>query len=399
MGKICFLCTGIDGKGGLERVVSNLANQFCINDYEITFAILNNHCEEFFYTFNDKIKFDFLPELSYKKNNIFLRIFGKILRNTKIRLIHDDNLREFIYFNVKRKKILEKYLETGEYDYVIAIGCEMSLFLSAINRNNIKSKLIGWHHNSIEAYFSEKGKYCYGMKELAFKLYKNLDKLIVLTKNDKSKYEKGGLRNCETIYNPLSFTKTEILYEFQGKKDILFVGRLEWKQKGLDYLIDVIELINKKMLKYKWNFIIVGDGTDGKKFRKIIKEKKLQNNIKFIGYTNKVEQYYKKASILINTSRWEGFGLVITEAMQYGLPVIAFNTDGPMEIINDSQNGFIIPKFDTKLFSNKIMYLIENNEKRKEFSINSIKRAEDFKMENIFIKWENMLKELKKIEC
>lgn len=386
---ICILCFGISGNGGLERVVCNLANEFCNNDYKVTICVCKGDYENCNYTLDSRIVFHSFNEILYKNNNFFCRCIGKFFRKTNIKLLYDEIIKKKIYFPQKRVNLLEEYLEKNNYDSVIAIGCELSILLSCINRRKIKTQLIGWHHNSYFAYFEEKGKYCCGMSKLAFNSYSNLDKLVLLTKKDQKIYEKNGVKNSTYIYNPLSFTsdaKSSI-----NNRNIIFVGRLEWRQKGLDYFIKIVNEVFKENICDNWKIIIAGDGPDSKRLKKYILHKKLNDKIIFLGKVSNIKDYYKKSDILLNTSRWEGFGLVITEAMECGVPVISFDTDGPNEIISNGIDGYLIEKYNINEFSNRIIELIKDEKKRKQFSIQAIKKANKFKINKIFEKWEELI--------
>lgn len=390
MKKICFLCPGLSQNGGLERVVCNLANQFSLNGYEVTLTVLNKKNKGIYFEINNKIKLEYLNELQYKNNGIIRRMIGKILIRHKESFLKNPELRKEIFFPKKRRKGLEKYLKEKKFDIVIAVAVEMTELISCINTENINTLIIGWQHNSFNAYFEEKNKYSYGMEKFIKKYYLNLDKLVLLTKKDKEKYEKIGIKKCTYIYNPLSFTserKAKVI-----NHNIIFVGRLVWEQKGLDYLIRIMDIIINKYNQKKWNFIIVGDGKDKDKMKEKINKLKLDNNVKFIGNTNNVKEYYLESSICINTSRWEGFGLVITEAMECGVPVVAFENDGPNEIIVNGLNGYIIPKFNIDEFANKLYILMNNIELRKKMSKKSIIYMEKFKLKKIFYTWDKLIK-------
>ena len=91
---------------------------------------------------------------------------------------------------------------------------------------------------------------------------------------------------------------------------------------------------------------IVGDGPDFNMVNQMIEEQGLKSIVRMVGKSSKVEQYYVTADAFLHTSNYEGFGVVIVEAMSYGVPVIAFENAGPNEIIHNGVDGFIIPKYD-----------------------------------------------------
>ncbi len=144
--------------------------------------------------------------------------------------------------------------------------------------------------------------------------------------------------------------KEEKRIYFNNKKFVvLFVGRLSTYEKGLDFLVNIIEKtleINKNIY-----FRIAGSGEDGEKLLRPL-EIKYKNNVKLCGFLNKKQilKEYKNANLLIFTSRNEIFPLVLLEAQNFGLPVIAFNVNGPKEIIKDRVQGKLIDPFKIELF-------------------------------------------------
>lgn len=158
------------------------------------------------------------------------------------------------------------------------------------------------------------------------------------------------------------------------------------QQKGLDLLIEVFNIIHKK--KSDWILKIVGEGPDRESLISHIEKYNLKNNVILLGQCDNVKDHYLESSIFVSTSRWEGFGLAITEAMECGLPVVAFDNSGPKEIISKPNiNGVLVGDYNINKFADEIISLIENDEKRASMSLESIKRAQDFKIDNIIKQW------------
>ena len=108
-----------------------------------------------------------------------------------------------------------------------------------------------------------------------------------------------------------------------------------------------------------------------------------------------LKKHYLDSSIFVSTSRWEGFGLAITEAMECGLPVVSFDNSGPKEIINKPNiNGILVENHNVTQLANEIIKLIEDDEKRKSISLESIKRAQDFNVDNIIKQWTEIIEKL-----
>src|SRR5699024_4738402 len=114
---------------------------------------------------------------------------------------------------------------------------------------------------------------------------------------------------------------------------------------------------------------VAGDGADKDTFNQMIKENYLEDKIILKGSLKSEElvDLYKSGSIFISTSRWEGFGLVITEAMSFGLPIVSFNNSGPREILKNGQYGILVEQDNVEEFSRKVNELVQDRIIRKSF--------------------------------
>ena len=196
--------------------------------------------------------------------------------------------------------------------------------------------------------------------------------------------------NIETINNPLSFFPER--FSQCESKQIIAAGRYV-PQKGFDLLIDAWSLVEKKHPDWKLN--IFGDG-DRKLLENIIIKNNLQNC--YLNHsTNDIASEFINSSIYVLSSRFEGFGLVITEAMACGVPPIAFDCPcGPKDIINNFKDGILVKSEDINELADKICFLIENENIRKEMGIKARKSSERFKIEHITMQWESLFEKLVK---
>ena len=389
--KICFLTYNIFELGGIQRVVSVVANGLS-NTHEIDILCTNSKykIDRDLYKLNKNITVDINDSITNK--NFIKKIIYKLLKiiNRKTGILNNEKFYKIlteIYFPKTVQNNLIEYINSKEYDVVIGVAGELSLLLSIIS-NKIKSKTIGWQHNSYDAYFNNKGRYFWNQDELFKKYLKNLDEYIVLTNEDKKLISNNLNINAIRIYNPLSFKSEE--KSPCKDKNILFMGRLQEQQKGLDLLIDLFKIVADK--NKDWNLVIVGDGPDKEKIKERILKLNLEKRVSMKEFTNNVKEYYLKSSLFVSTSRWEGFGLVITEAMECGLPVVAFANSGPREIINNNgENGILVDCENIEMFAEKILYLINNPQILKKISENSIRRSKDFNIDNIVKEWEELI--------
>lgn len=390
--KICFITSTIFSLGGVQRVVSVLANKLSENcKVEVLCTDEKFKIDRSLYNLNPKIKVQLNHDLLRKR--IGSKIIGKVFRkiNYKDGILNNSKMKSILaytYYPYEIRNNFIKYLNSQNYDAIIGVEGDYSLLLGIIT-DKLKTRSIGWQHNSYDAYLNNKDKYYWGQDELFKSYIPKLNEYVVLTNDDKIKYkEKLGV-DCKVIYNPLSFESN--MKSSYDNKSIIFVGRLVEQQKGLDFLVEAFSKVHKS--KNDWTLNIVGEGPDKQKLIDSIKKFNLENSIVLSGESDNVKEHYLKSSIFISTSRWEGFGLVITEAMECGLAVVAFDNSGPREIINKPNiNGILVKRYDVNQLANEIIKLIEDKEKRKNISYESIKRAEDFKINYIIDQWNKTIK-------
>lgn len=188
------------------------------------------------------------------------------------------------------------------------------------------------------------------------------------------------INNASTsIPNPNTFESPQIRSK---EKIVLYVGRIDNRAKKIQYLIEIWNKLGVRTLG--WKLIVIGEGDDMHNIKKIAKK---STNIYFVGY-QQPDNYYQKASILCMTSIFEGFPMVLTEAMQHGCVPMAFNSfPAVYDIISSGHDGEIIKAFDKKDYAKKLLYLMNNNEYRHTLSKNAIISVKRFDRENIIKEW------------
>ena len=118
-----------------------------------------------------------------------------------------------------------------------------------------------------------------------------------------------------------------------------------------------------------------------------MKQKFRENNlgecVTFTGFQEDVTPYYGQAAVLLSTSRWEGFGMTIVEAMSVGVPCVSFDNDGACEIIHNATDGILIPKYEVNKFAQAVKELLKDDTAWKQLSIAAMERAKDFEVSAI----------------
>ncbi|EGR3023171.1 glycosyltransferase, partial [Vibrio parahaemolyticus] len=167
---------------------------------------------------------------------------------------------------------------------------------------------------------------------------------------------------------------------------IIAVGRLEY-QKGFDVLVRLFKEVDELGVKLD----IYGVGSEKDELERIINQNNIKN-IELKGKTNDIKEEYIKSDFLVMSSRFEGFGMVLVEAMECGLPCLSFDCPtGPSDIIDHGFNGYLVKLGDERDFINRLIELSSNFELRNELGINAKKSTEKFKIERIIKQWESVL--------
>lgn len=188
-----------------------------------------------------------------------------------------------------------------------------------------------------------------------------------------------------TIPDPLMQREDSKVLSSLKNKNLVFVGRLS-HEKGVMRLLRIWERIKKDLPDYTLS--IFGNGDARKEMESYIKEHQIQG-VKFMGFCDNLEEIYTQADLLLMTSDSEGFGMVLIEAMYYGVPCITFDCPvSPKEIIGDA--GITIPCFDEVLYANEVINLIQNLENMVVLQKNAIKRAKVFFINIILERWRKL---------
>ena len=230
-------------------------------------------------------------------------------------------------------------------------------------------------------------------------IYKKSDNFILLSSSFIEKFEDyTRIRPASKLLvltNPITVDSSDFKYSLRNKrKEIIFVGRVDENQKRISRVIDTWKLLEN--LYSDWSLTIVGDGSERVKEEKRIKELGLKH-IHFVGFQKPIE-YYKRASILILTSEYEGFPLVLAECMSFGvIPVVYGSYSAVYDIIVDGYNGLIYPKhdcFNPYLMAEKIKSILQNERKRDEMAMNAIETSKMYSLESVYLSWNKILNNL-----
>jgi glycosyltransferase involved in cell wall biosynthesis len=201
-------------------------------------------------------------------------------------------------------------------------------------------------------------------------------------------------KKIKVIYNPIDLNKIMELKQeeledtrIKERSFLLSIGRLT-KAKGYPYLFRAFSRIHNEI---KEKLLILGTGEDEEALKSLAIELGIHDGVYFLGFQNNPYKFINMASIFILPSIWEGFPNVILEAMACGVPVISTDCpSGPNEIITNGKNGMLVPPADEEKLADAILTLLRNENIRKKFSEEGIRRVEEFRIEKIIPQYEEL---------
>ncbi|MCB9207176.1 MAG: glycosyltransferase family 4 protein [Ignavibacteriales bacterium] len=228
-------------------------------------------------------------------------------------------------------------------------------------------------------------------------LYPHIDQIICISNFAKQDYIKSGIpeKKCKIIYDGVDLNKFSPLIKETNKITIGCIGRLE-KWKGQQVLIEAAGIIVKSFPEIE--FLLIGNGSNKNNLLNKVKSENLEKHLTFTGDVTNVKDYMDKCTIIVHTSiEPEPFGMVIIEAMALEKPVIATNFGGPIEIIDNEIDGYLIPPSEPKILASHILKLVNNPELRKQIGTEARKKViEKFDFRITAKKIENVYEDIQK---
>ena len=385
--RIVFCTPALYSAGGVERVVSFKASYFAEQlGYDVTIIVTEGQGRACYFPLSDKVRvinFDLGFEALWKAS--FMK-------------------KVYLYLTKQRryKKLLEAELMRIRPDFTISMLRREINFLTDIPDG---SKKIGELHvnranyRNFEANDSSVSKRLFAkfwMRSLVDKL-KRLDQLVVLTEKNKAAWPE--LSNVTVIPDPIPIqVECGVRSEECAvrAKRVVTIGRYAY-QKGYDLLLQAwaeISRIRELENCEKWTLEIFGQG-DQAGYRQLMGELGIDTNWCHLnGPVEDVVGAYLDSSIFVLSSRFEGFGMVIVEAMACGLPVVSFDCpSGPDEIITDGVDGLLVPSGDVHALAEKLMTLMTDENLRRQLGQQALQTAQRYDMAVLANQWIDLFEE------
>ena len=384
--RILFYCDTVFSFGGVQRVLAEIAKALS-RTHEVT-ILTTDHGENLSMYGYDKstVRFDYI---SYTDAPSVQRVVCKGYSFLYRYILPHNRYTSAVYaksfFLPAYKRQLVRKINVGNYDVAIGVHAYLSLHLASV-KNRIHIKIIGWLHNSYEAFFEKEDPYLPGLKDFFKHEMALMDKIVVLSQTDKKRYEECLGLNPEVIYNPLTV-------EVKGKanlqsKRFLSVGRFSKGHKGFDILIRAFARFAEK--NKDWTLEIVGEGPEELLYRSLIKKYHLENRICLSPFTKNVQYHYTNSDVYILSSRWEGFGLVLIEAMAHGLPIISSDLPVTRELLEGKEVAVLFEKENVCRLAECLNYMT-TDANLEDMSEKAVAYAAEFKMESIIKEWKKIV--------
>lgn len=345
-------------RGGLNRVVANIANNLC-DDFEV---ILMTHGDI-------KAGYDISNKVHILNINYWM-LKGQL---------------EYKFY------YLLKLLDVDIF--INPCNCVKPLIelLKFINDRGIKS--IAWNHEYYFLPYYNQEFDC--VVPIRNDVFSQLPLVIWLTSASKIIYDQFA-NNSVVMNNALTVNNNFVSSDFSDKS-IISIGRFEDIRKEAETLILLAKELKTRNIKIPikcygtYDLNLIGKKTH-KKLKDLLTEYDLTNeNIEFKGFVKNIEEVLQHAMLNIVASYHEGFGLTIIESATYGIPTIAFNDSGFEDMITDGSNGYLLPRNDFDSLTKVINNIFTNKKLFNNLSKNAQENAKNFKMENIISRWKQVL--------
>lgn len=359
MKKVLIYFNSLQPSGGIERVIATLSNKLTVN-YQVTVLVKDEPIS--FYPLNDKIKILSL------NNPLTMDMDSQLSRILTV-------CKSFI----KTYQSLKVFLSKNQYDYYY-VGHPLNALEFHLARG-IDNKTVLTEHGSHTAYNTI-------YKKIKNWLYTKAKAYVVPTKTDTKLYE--GMK-FPAVYIPHFRSELEYENAKRQNKTILTVGRFTAVKQQL-ILLNVWNEIVKQHPNVDWKLQIAGSGELQDDMEAFIAQHNLSHTVQILPPIREVDKYYKSASFFVLTSSSEGFGMVLLEAISFGLPCISFDCpSGPRDMITNDVNGMLIEQNNQLQLKNAMIKLMDDEIKLNIMGENAYKDSFNWADDVVLNKWINIL--------
>lgn len=386
---ILFLLKTYD-LGGVEVVSTVLAKKFIASGHRVVVFAFDKGKGTALSYFNNIETITGYGYVDNKDNKNYLR---KVLQDNKIQVVLNQWGLPYKPIKILKKasKGLNIKIISTHHNDPGANGLLKDVEIKIENSTSyLLKKILGYKRELIKIITSHSMQY----------VYKHSNKFLVLSNSHIEHFKDfTGIKHPSKLLvqtNPLTTDNDNFFFNKANKeKEIIYVGRIDYNQKRVYRIIDTWNLLEQKFPD--WKLTIVGDGPERTNIEKQVKEKNLKR-VSFEGFQNP-KSYYERASILLLTSEYEGFGLVLVEAMCFGVIPVAYGSYSAVyDIIENNKDGIICDYrkegFPTQTMADKLSKIMSDNNIRNNMALNAIEKSKKYSIDNIYKSWEGIFNSL-----
>ena len=347
--KIVYCTHSVSNPGGMERVLFNKVSWLTAHtDWEVMIVTTDQHGRPPFYPFPTQVRMTDLG-VNYSEDNS-LGATAKILSFLKKRRLH--------------RRRLEAVLAAERPDITVTLYPSESSFIPALKDGS--RKILELHYNRF------------------FRL--------LYAEEDRGYW--GNLPNMSVIPNA-AVLAGDTLADMSVRR-VLAVGRLDY-QKGFDRLIKIWKIISDGGNATLWHLDIFGQGEWRGMLEEMIEAAGLQSSVTLNAPVKDIRSEYTRSSILVMTSHYEGFPMVMAEALSCGLPVVSFDCKcGPKDMIANGENGILVRDGDTEAMADALSSLMADEGRRRKMSSEAVRSAERYSEDKVMAMWIDLFSSMKR---
>lgn len=373
--KFVYCHCSLYNPGGMERVLLNKVEWLCRAGHEVVVVTTDQQGRSTFYDFPKGVRLIDLG-INYSSDND-KPLYKRIPSYLSKRRVH--------------RRWLTEVLKRERPDVTVSLYPSESSFIPDIKDGSKKV---------LELHFNRFFRLQYGRKGVTglidryrssrdTALARRFDRFVVLTDEDRNYW--GDMSNIEVIPNaalPMSL-KSDC-----RSKRVIAVGRLDF-QKSFDRLIEAWKLVKRHPASDGWSLDIFGQGEWLGMLNNMIEERNLTESVRVNRPTDDIAREYADSSILAMTSHYEGFPMVMIEAMSAGLPVVTFDYKcGPRDIITDGENGLLVKNGDIDAFADALLALMADDTRRETMGRNALSVVDRYSEDRVMGKWMALFNDL-----
>lgn len=383
--KIAFIYKYFPAFGGVERVISILANELISQGGEIVIYSFEQRFENPCYPLDNSIKIIPLPDkeiITSITNKNFL-VKDLVKKNISI-LFNHDTTSDSMELCKKVKAEISISLVTLHHGQIYLSWMSLKTIVYSTQKKRVDIRrlffLLYYYYVNLKRYYHHK------------KNIQICDAYVTLS--EKFRRQLGNSPKNRVIANPLSYSSFFDIEQYVKKENlVIIVGRISDSNKRISMALKIWKELEQNISLKSWRLDIIGEGEDFDLINNLIVKLQLQR-VNMVGYVEP-ESYYKRAKILFMTSAYEGFPLVLMEASQYAcVPIVMNSFESLCDMIETGVNGYVVPNNNLYAFKDRAEYLMSNYDTIYQIANAAVINSRKYTPISLIDKWMDLFHDL-----